>query len=137
MCFFLQILYIYRNPKDVLISFFHFSNWVATLEATETIEHYLEKFLDGKGNYIYSLSLVYKTQMTFKASQSRNMYLRDRGGRRSLERVITRYTIIILPLSGLFEDCQLEMLCLYYLGSTLARPQKIYKYFICSFYLMA
>ncbi|KAM7340629.1 amine sulfotransferase-like [Alexandromys fortis] len=43
-----KILYIYRNPKDVLISFFHFSNWVATLEATETIEHYLEKFLDGK-----------------------------------------------------------------------------------------
>lgn len=39
-------------------------------------------------NYIYSLSLVYKTQMTFKASQSRNMFLRDRGGRRSLERVI-------------------------------------------------
>ncbi|XP_038196732.1 amine sulfotransferase-like [Arvicola amphibius] len=43
-----KIIYIYRNPKDVLISFFHFSNWVATLEATETLEHYLEKFLDGK-----------------------------------------------------------------------------------------
>lgn len=43
-----KILYIYRNPKDVLISFFHFSNWVSTLESTETIEHYLEKFLDGK-----------------------------------------------------------------------------------------
>ncbi|KAK7835300.1 hypothetical protein U0070_017836 [Myodes glareolus] len=43
-----KILYIYRNPKDVLISFFHFSNWVSILEATDTIEHYLEKFLDGK-----------------------------------------------------------------------------------------
>ncbi|XP_059128963.1 amine sulfotransferase-like [Peromyscus eremicus] len=43
-----KILYIYRNPKDVLISFFHFSNWVVSLEATDTIEHYLEKFLDGK-----------------------------------------------------------------------------------------
>ncbi|CAH6778213.1 amine sulfotransferase [Phodopus roborovskii] len=43
-----KILYIYRNPKDVLVSFFHFSNWLITLEATDTIEHYLEKFLDGK-----------------------------------------------------------------------------------------
>ncbi|XP_052020172.1 amine sulfotransferase-like [Apodemus sylvaticus] len=43
-----KILYIYRNPKDVLISFFHFSNWVVTLEATDTIDHYLDKFLDGK-----------------------------------------------------------------------------------------
>ncbi|OBS56950.1 hypothetical protein A6R68_11925, partial [Neotoma lepida] len=43
-----KILYIYRNPKDILISFFHFSNWVVSLEATDTIEHYLEKFLDGK-----------------------------------------------------------------------------------------
>ncbi|XP_076408571.1 amine sulfotransferase-like isoform X1 [Peromyscus maniculatus bairdii] len=43
-----KILYIYRNPKDVLISFFHFSNWVVSLESTDTIDHYLEKFLDGK-----------------------------------------------------------------------------------------
>ncbi|GAB1295022.1 Sulfotransferase [Apodemus speciosus] len=45
-----MILYIYRNPKDVLISFFHFSNWLVTLEATDTIDHFLEKFLDGKAD---------------------------------------------------------------------------------------
>ncbi|XP_076773159.1 amine sulfotransferase-like isoform X3 [Arvicanthis niloticus] len=43
-----KTLYIYRNPKDVLISFFHFSNWVVTFEPTDTIDNYLEKFLDGK-----------------------------------------------------------------------------------------
>ncbi|XP_060229631.1 amine sulfotransferase-like isoform X2 [Meriones unguiculatus] len=43
-----KILYVYRNPKDVLISYFYFSNWVLTFEPTDTIEHFLEKFLDGK-----------------------------------------------------------------------------------------
>ncbi|XP_048210587.1 amine sulfotransferase-like [Perognathus longimembris pacificus] len=43
-----KMLYIYRNPKDVLVSFFHFSNLVSLLEASDTIEHYMETFLDGK-----------------------------------------------------------------------------------------
>ncbi|MBZ3878700.1 Amine sulfotransferase [Sciurus carolinensis] len=43
-----KILYIYRNPKDVLVSFFHFSNWVARLEPADTIEHFMERFLDGE-----------------------------------------------------------------------------------------
>ncbi|XP_005596953.1 amine sulfotransferase-like [Equus przewalskii] len=43
-----KILYIYRNPKDVLISYFHFSNLLVTLEATDNIEQFMKKFLDGK-----------------------------------------------------------------------------------------
>ncbi|XP_034379605.1 amine sulfotransferase-like isoform X2 [Arvicanthis niloticus] len=43
-----KTLYIYRNPKDVLISYFHFSNWVAIFEATYTMDQCLEKFLNGK-----------------------------------------------------------------------------------------
>lgn len=43
-----KILYIYRNPKDVLVSFYHFSNWVARLTPSETIEQYMEMFLDGQ-----------------------------------------------------------------------------------------
>ncbi|XP_077874637.1 amine sulfotransferase-like [Ictidomys tridecemlineatus] len=46
-----KILYIYRNPKDVLVSFFHFSNWVARLKPSDTIENFIEIFLDGQGNY--------------------------------------------------------------------------------------
>ncbi|XP_076773163.1 amine sulfotransferase-like isoform X1 [Arvicanthis niloticus] len=45
-----KTFYIYRNPKDVLISYFHFSNWVAIFEATDTLDQFLGKFLDGKGN---------------------------------------------------------------------------------------
>ncbi|XP_051020142.1 amine sulfotransferase-like isoform X3 [Acomys russatus] len=43
-----KIVYLYRNPKDVLISFFHFSKLISIIEATYTIEHYLDIFLDGK-----------------------------------------------------------------------------------------
>ncbi|KAM5283266.1 amine sulfotransferase-like [Hipposideros larvatus] len=43
-----KIIYIYRNPKDVLNSFFHFSNLMVSLQFTKTMEEYLEKFLDGK-----------------------------------------------------------------------------------------
>uniref|UniRef100_A0A4X1V6N1 Sulfotransferase n=1 Tax=Sus scrofa TaxID=9823 RepID=A0A4X1V6N1_PIG len=44
----LKIIYIYRNPKDVLISYFHFSNWLLTLEPSHDIEHFMEKFPDGR-----------------------------------------------------------------------------------------
>ncbi|XP_058938954.1 amine sulfotransferase-like [Kogia breviceps] len=43
-----KIVYIYRNPKDVLTSYFHFSNWLVTFEPSENIEHFMKKFLDGK-----------------------------------------------------------------------------------------
>lgn len=47
--FCLQILYIYRNPKDVLTSYFHFTNLMANLEAANSMENFLQTFLDGKG----------------------------------------------------------------------------------------
>ncbi|KAM9666955.1 amine sulfotransferase-like [Trichechus inunguis] len=43
-----KIVYIYRNPKDVLISYFHFSKFVTLFEASDTIEEFMKKFLDGK-----------------------------------------------------------------------------------------
>lgn len=43
-----KIIYIYRNPKDVLISFYHFSNLVTRLEESRNVEIFMEKFLDGK-----------------------------------------------------------------------------------------
>ncbi|KAM9233142.1 amine sulfotransferase-like [Dugong dugon] len=43
-----KIIYIYRNPKDVLISYFHFSKFVTLFEASDTIEEFMKKFLDGK-----------------------------------------------------------------------------------------
>ncbi|XP_007952257.1 amine sulfotransferase-like [Orycteropus afer afer] len=43
-----KIVYVYRNPKDVLTSFFHFSKFIVTLESSETMEQFMRKFLDGK-----------------------------------------------------------------------------------------
>ncbi|CAO2628044.1 Amine sulfotransferase [Lemmus lemmus] len=44
----IKILYIYRNPKDVLTSYFHFSNLVVVLEASNTVETFMQAFLDGR-----------------------------------------------------------------------------------------
>ncbi|XP_036269685.1 amine sulfotransferase-like [Pipistrellus kuhlii] len=43
-----KIVYVYRNPKDVMTSYFHFSNILVTLEAGNNMEHFMERFLDGK-----------------------------------------------------------------------------------------
>lgn len=42
-----KILYIYRNPKDVLISYFHFSNLMLILQNPDTVESFMQTFLDG------------------------------------------------------------------------------------------
>lgn len=44
----IKILYIYRNPKDVLTSYFHFTNLMANLEAENSMENFLQTFLDGR-----------------------------------------------------------------------------------------
>ncbi|XP_012385551.1 amine sulfotransferase-like [Dasypus novemcinctus] len=43
-----KVIYIYRNPKDVLISYFHFTNLVVKLQATKNLEQFMNRFLDGK-----------------------------------------------------------------------------------------
>ncbi|XP_012859976.1 amine sulfotransferase-like [Echinops telfairi] len=43
-----KVIYIYRNPKDVLVSFFHFSQFVTLLEVSDTLEKFMERFLDGR-----------------------------------------------------------------------------------------
>uniref|UniRef100_A0A672JJ29 Sulfotransferase n=1 Tax=Salarias fasciatus TaxID=181472 RepID=A0A672JJ29_SALFA len=43
----LKIVYVWRNPKDVLVSFYHFSfSWVF-LESPESFETFFQQFLDG------------------------------------------------------------------------------------------
>ncbi|XP_037699927.1 amine sulfotransferase-like [Choloepus didactylus] len=43
-----KIVYVYRNPKDVLISYYYFTNLVVSLQATENVEQFMKRFLDGK-----------------------------------------------------------------------------------------
>ncbi|XP_070837366.1 amine sulfotransferase-like [Chaetodon trifascialis] len=42
-----KIIYVMRNPKDNIVSFYHFSHVCRDLEMPESFEHYLEEYLNG------------------------------------------------------------------------------------------
>ncbi|KAJ7304139.1 hypothetical protein JRQ81_011667 [Phrynocephalus forsythii] len=46
-----KIIYVVRNPKDVVASHYHFAKFCDALEETGTMEEFLEKFLNG--NVVY------------------------------------------------------------------------------------
>ncbi|KAG5284454.1 hypothetical protein AALO_G00026900 [Alosa alosa] len=43
-----KIIYVTRNPKDILVSYFHFSQVLNTLETADNLDEMLENFLSGK-----------------------------------------------------------------------------------------
>ncbi|KAH0622248.1 hypothetical protein JD844_024385, partial [Phrynosoma platyrhinos] len=62
---FLQIIYVARNPKDVLVSYYHFSKMLVKIEQVDNFEKFMERFLAGKvfaqklkyGRFLISLFL--------------------------------------------------------------------------------
>uniref|UniRef100_A0A8C0FAU8 Sulfotransferase n=1 Tax=Bubo bubo TaxID=30461 RepID=A0A8C0FAU8_BUBBB len=44
----LQIIYVTRNPKDVMVSYYHFSKYISTLEEIPDFNLFMERFLAGK-----------------------------------------------------------------------------------------
>ncbi|OXB76490.1 UNVERIFIED_CONTAM: hypothetical protein H355_014534, partial [Colinus virginianus] len=44
-----KVIYVARNPKDVLVSYFHFSKFMRTLEKIPDFNIFMERFLAGKG----------------------------------------------------------------------------------------
>uniref|UniRef100_A0A8C6VPN8 Sulfotransferase n=1 Tax=Naja naja TaxID=35670 RepID=A0A8C6VPN8_NAJNA len=49
-----KIIYVFRNPKDVLASMYHFHKISVTLETPKDFDTFLEKFLAGKvGNSLW------------------------------------------------------------------------------------
>ncbi|PKU48267.1 amine sulfotransferase-like [Limosa lapponica baueri] len=44
----LQVIYVSRNPKDVMVSYYHFSKYMTTLEEVPDFNLFMERFLAGK-----------------------------------------------------------------------------------------
>uniref|UniRef100_A0A3B1JQU5 Sulfotransferase n=1 Tax=Astyanax mexicanus TaxID=7994 RepID=A0A3B1JQU5_ASTMX len=43
-----KIIYIYRNPKDIMTSYFHFSQFMKIVECLESTNDMMEKFFTGR-----------------------------------------------------------------------------------------
>ena len=61
----LQIIYICRNPKDVIVSFFNFVQSEPTIRLHTTFEDFFERFMNGVGNS-QSLSHIKFTMMIYQ-----------------------------------------------------------------------
>ncbi|XP_067271856.1 amine sulfotransferase-like isoform X1 [Pseudorasbora parva] len=42
-----KIIYVMRNPKDIMVSYFHFSNYMKNLDSSESMDELLGKFFTG------------------------------------------------------------------------------------------
>jgi len=51
----LQVIYVTRNPKDVMVSYYHFSKFICTLEEVPDFNIFMERFLAGKGRVSFLL----------------------------------------------------------------------------------
>ena len=45
-----KIIYVTRNPKDLVVSYFHFTQYLPHLQKYETFGDCLEEFSAGKGS---------------------------------------------------------------------------------------
>ncbi|XP_039211428.1 amine sulfotransferase-like isoform X2 [Crotalus tigris] len=42
-----KVIYVYRNPKDILVSYFHYSNCFNGVENSTNLEEFMQRFLSG------------------------------------------------------------------------------------------
>ncbi|RXM91371.1 Amine sulfotransferase [Acipenser ruthenus] len=44
-----KVIYIVRNPKDAMVSYFHFHNIMVKMEKTKDFSSFMDKYVNGKG----------------------------------------------------------------------------------------
>lgn len=47
--FLLKVIYVTRNPKDILVSYFYFHKLAKMLETPKDFDDFFEKFMRGDG----------------------------------------------------------------------------------------
>lgn len=55
----LQVIYVTRNPKDVLVSYYHFSKYMRVVEEVPDFNLFMERFLAGKGRISFLLRILF------------------------------------------------------------------------------
>lgn len=50
-----QVVYVARNPKDVIVSFYHHYRFFRWFNLSGNVEKFARYFMDNEGNYYTSL----------------------------------------------------------------------------------
>lgn len=48
-----QVIYVMRNPKDVIVSSYYFHQMARFLDDPGTFDEFVDKFLEGKGQILH------------------------------------------------------------------------------------
>ncbi|NXA42097.1 ST3A1 sulfotransferase, partial [Eudromia elegans] len=67
-----RVIYVTRNPKDVLVSYFHFSKIMTTIEEVSDFNVFIERFLAGKSKICFLLKSPHPT--AYFQSECRLLY---------------------------------------------------------------
>ncbi|TNN74245.1 Amine sulfotransferase [Liparis tanakae] len=65
----IKVVYVWRNPKDVLVSFYHFAHSWVLLDAPQSFEDFFQQFLDGNDLTDEVIDHVVETS-TFKSMKT-------------------------------------------------------------------